>query len=140
MTEDTDAHGAMTPKQLAEAAPLDDARASSDFGPAELAEAGEYGRLELVCDLADKALDLAYLAAFAVFLAVPADLWLAGWVERDWLRWLAMFLLVTLGHLVVSFPLSYFAGHRLEHRFGLSKLTLAGWLWRYLKRNILAIA
>jgi STE24 endopeptidase len=106
----------------------------------QLAEARQYGRLELLCDLADKAIDLAYLAAFAFLLAVPADLWLARWIERDWLRWAAMFLLVTLLHLVVSFPLSYYAGHRLEHRFGLSKLTAAGWLWRYLKRNVLAIA
>jgi STE24 endopeptidase len=107
--------------------------------PEQLAEAREYGRLELVCDLADKAIDLAYLSLFAFFAAIPIDNWLAQFVERDWLRWGAMFLLVTLGHLIVSFPLSYYAGHSLEHRFGLSKLTFRGWIWRYLKRNALAI-
>jgi STE24 endopeptidase len=107
--------------------------------PEQLAEARQYGRLELICDLADKAIDLAYLAVFALYLATPVDAWLAQFVERDWLRWGAMFLVLTLGHLIVSFPLSYYAGHRLEHRFGLSKLTFAGWLWRYLKRNLLAM-
>ena len=107
--------------------------------PEQLAEARDYGRLELVCDLADKALDLAYLAVFTVLWAVAADVWLAGWVDRDWLRWGAMFLLVTFGHLVISFPLSYYAGHRLEHRFDMSKLSFGGWLWRYFKRNALAI-
>jgi STE24 endopeptidase len=39
----------------------------------------------------------------------------------------------------VSFPLSFYAGHLLEHRFGLSRLSLAGWLWRYAKRNLLTL-
>jgi STE24 endopeptidase len=107
--------------------------------PEQLAEARQYGRLELICDLADKAIDLAYLGIFAFLGAMPVDRWLAQFIERDWLRWGAMFLLLTLGHLAVSFPLSYYAGHSLEHRFGLSKLTIAGWIWRYLKRNMLAI-
>jgi STE24 endopeptidase len=107
--------------------------------PEQLAEARQYGRLELVCDLADKAIDLAYLSVFAFLGATAVDSWLARFIERDWLRWGAMFLLVTLGHLAVSFPLSYYAGHSLEHRFGLSRLTFAGWIWRYLKRNVLAI-
>ena len=114
--------------------------AQQTMTPDELAEAREYGRLELACDLADKALDLIYLAAFTFLWATAADAWLAGWIERAWLRWGAMFLLVTSGHLLVSFPLSYYSGHRLEHRFGMSKLTFGGWLWRYFKRNALAIA
>ncbi|MEX2138250.1 MAG: M48 family metallopeptidase [Pirellulales bacterium] len=113
--------------------------AQQTMTPGELAEAREYGRLELACDLADKALDLTYLAAFTFLWAIAADAWLAGWIDRDWLRWAAMFLVVTLGHLLVSFPLSFYASHRLEHRFGMSKLTFAGWLWRYVKRNTLAI-
>jgi len=107
--------------------------------PEQLAEAREYGGLELLCDLADKALDLAYLTAFAFLLAIPADDLLATRIESDVVRWGAMFLLVTLGHVAVSFPLSYYAGHRLERRFGLSKLTFGGWLWRYFKRNALAV-
>jgi STE24 endopeptidase len=107
--------------------------------PEQLAEAREYGRRDLICDLADKALDVAYLAAFTVFWALPVDEWLANRIESGLLRWGAMFMVVTLGHVAVSFPLSYYAGHRLEHRFGLSKLTFGGWLWRYFKRNALAL-
>ena len=46
--------------------------------------------------------------------------------------------LVSAGHAVLSFPLSYYAGYRLEHRFRLSTLSLAGWLWRYVKAGVLA--
>jgi STE24 endopeptidase len=107
--------------------------------PEQLAEAREYGRLELICDLADKALDLAYLLAFTALVAVPLEAWLAERFPNDYVRWGAMFLAVTLGHIAVSFPLSFYSGHVLEHRFKLSKLSFAGWLWRYVKRNLLAI-
>ena len=53
---------------------------------------------------------------------------------------LALFLIVTGGHLCVSFPLSFYSGYVVEKRFALSTLTLGGWLWRYAKRNGLATA
>jgi STE24 endopeptidase len=112
----------------------------SPMTPEQLAEAREYGRLELYCELADKALDVAYLAIFALYFAAAADHWLSASIQADWLRWGALFLLISVGHMLVSFPLSMYAGYRLEHRFGLSKLSLAGWLWRYVKRNLLAVA
>jgi len=43
-----------------------------------------------------------------------------------------VFLLVTAGHVIVSFPISYCGGFRLEHRFGLSTLKFGKWFVRYL--------
>jgi len=109
----------------------------------ELAEAKRYGRLDLVCTLADKALDVAFLAAAALLLARPLDAWLqtAPWLERIWsLRLVVLFLIVTGLHVGVSFPLSEYSGHVREHRFALSTQTLAAWLWRYVKRMTLAVA
>ena len=42
--------------------------AGAEMTPNQLAEARQYGRIELICDLADKALDLAYLAVSTIFL------------------------------------------------------------------------
>jgi STE24 endopeptidase len=111
--------------------------------PEQLAEAKRYGRLELICGLADKLLDLVFLAVVAVVAARPLDdrLQTVSWLERCWsLRLLAMFLIVTAAHVCVSFPLCFYSGHVLEHRFGLSTLSFGGWLWRYAKRNALAAA
>jgi len=110
----------------------------------ELAEAKRYGRYDLICTLADKGLDLVYLAAVALLAAGPIDAWLKGHLPADSslhmsLRLLAMFLIVIAGHVCVSFPLSCYSGHVLEHRFGLSTQTFGGWLWRYAKRNALAV-
>jgi STE24 endopeptidase len=110
---------------------------------AELEEAKRYGRLELKCTLADKAVDLLYLAVAAFLLGKPLDQWLSNfaWLERHAsLRVLALFAVVMLLHMAVSFPLSYYAGHVLEHRFKLSTLTFGGWLWRYMKRNLIGLA
>lgn len=114
---------------------------------AELAEAKQYGRLDLWCALADKAVDVACLAVAAFLLAGPIDRWLQSW---PWLvgdsslhaslRLAALFLAVMAINMVASFPISFYSGHVLEHRFKLSTLSFGGWLWRYVKRNVLAIA
>ena len=107
----------------------------------ELAEAKRYGRRQLACTLLDKGLDVAYLAAAALVLARPLDGWLRTCpvLEGNWsLRLVGLLLIVTGLHACVSFPLSYYAGFALEHRFGLSNLSFLGWLWRYAKRLALA--
>jgi len=129
------------PEQTREAKPL----GSVGMTGQQLAEAKRYGRYDLVCTLADKGLDLAYLAAVAWLLPAPINLWLKRYLPTDnsfdmSLRLVAMFLIVIAGHVCVSFPLSFYSGHVLEHRFGLSNLTFGGWLWRYAKRNLLALA
>ncbi len=109
----------------------------------QLAEAKRYGRWEVACGVADKLLDVAYLAVAALLLAVPLDGWLAGtrWLGHgDSLRLAVLFLVVTAGHIAVSFPLSFFSGYVLEHRFELSRQSLPAWFWQYAKRNLLAAA
>ncbi len=106
--------------------------------PEQLAEAKRYGRVELICGLADKALDLVFLSVAAV---AATRLQHVPWLQHpSSLRLLALFLLVTGGHLCVSFPLSFYSGYVVEKRFALSTLSFGGWLWRYAKRNGLATA
>ncbi len=109
----------------------------------ELAEAKRYGRLELACTLADKAVDAAYLTVAALFLARPLDDWLQRipWLANYWTpRLAALFLIIMVLHVAVSFPLAFYSGHVLEHQFKLSTQTFGRWLWRYVKRNLLAAA
>jgi len=110
----------------------------------ERAEAKRYGRIELICALADRALDVVYLAAAAFLLARPLDDWLgrcSGLLAGNWTLRLAVLLAAVTGlHVLVSFPLSFYSGHVLEHQFQLSTQTFGRWLWRYVKRNLLAFA
>jgi STE24 endopeptidase len=116
--------------------------AAAGMTAGELAEAKHYGRLGLVCTLADKTIDLAYLSMVVILFARPVDMWLSYFsvLKRcDSLRLIALFIVVTAGHIAVSFPLSFYSGHVLEHQFKLSNQTVAAWLWRYVKANLLTI-
>jgi len=110
---------------------------------AQLAEAKRYGRQQLICALVDRAIDLAYLAVMALALARPLDAWLGHWplvARYASLRLLGLLWIVAGLHAVLSFPLSYYSGHVLEHRYGLSTQTLLAWLWRWVKRLALGLA
>jgi STE24 endopeptidase len=116
--------------------------AADGLTDAERFEAKRYGRRELACAVADKLIDAGYLAVAAFLLAKPIDGWLHGWplLADNWtLRLAALYLIVTGLHIAVSFPLSFYSGHVLEHQFGLSAQGFGGWLWRYVKRNLLAL-
>ena len=106
---------------------------------AELAEAKQYGQRQLVCSLIDKVLDVAFLTVMALVLARPITGWLATFTDLQTVQLLLLFVVTTLLHIGVSFPLSFYSGYRLEHRYGLSRLSLGGWLWRYIKMNSLAL-
>src|SRR6516165_7129246 len=123
------------PPQQLEAS--DSPPSSDEMTPEQLEEAKRYGRLELICDLADKALDVIVLGVIAFVFARPLDRWLADAFPRAGLRLAALFVIVTVIHIAISFPLSVYAGFVLEHRFGLSRQTFGRWFWRYAKRNFL---
>ena len=100
----------------------------------QLAEAKRYGREQLGVSLADKLLDLVYLALAALLLARPLDAWLAALVPNDYLRLVALYAVVILLYECISFPLSFYGGHVLELRYGLSRQSFARWLGRHFKR------
>jgi len=115
------------------------ALAADELSPAELKKARHYGRLNLICDLADKALDVAFLAVMALVVARPLDAWLAGYIAGHTARLAALVLVVMLAHYAISFPLSFYAGFVLEHRFGLSHQSLRRWFSRYAKMAALTV-
>jgi len=120
---------------------LSNYEAANPLTPEQLQEAKNYNREGLYCDLADRAIDITYLGVMTAFFAVGLDHWLAGlhgWLENDWIRLAALFAVVTAIHHVFSFPLSFYSGHVLEHKYALSKLTAWGWIKRYTGRHALS--
>ena len=109
---------------------------------AQLEEAKQYGREDLICHLADKIVDVAFLAVMAFVFARFVDNWLIEslrWTNL-WGRLAAMYLIVTCLHFCISFPISVYGGHFLEHKFQMSNQTLAQWFWRYVKGVCLTLA
>lgn len=121
--------------------PADSPMPPDDVGmsAAELVEAKKYGRRELACTVADMAIDVVYLGLMAFWGARLVDQWLLdAWpaMRNDWTRLSGIYLVVMGLHYAVSFPLSVYSGHFLEHQFGLSRQTLTRWLRRYVVKNI----
>lgn len=113
--------------------------AAEEMTAEQLAEARQYGYLSLLCSLTDKALDLGYLTVVALFLAAPLDALLGESIATATVRLALIFVITTLGHVAISFPLSFYSGYTLEHRFGLSRQTLGKWFGQYAKRNALGL-
>ena len=110
--------------------------------PEELAEAKEYGRRDLYCTLADRALDLTLLVALtALFATADAPLvqWITNLSSVATFQLLILFAIVTGISLIVGFPLAYYSGFVLEHQFSLSNQTRGRWLWRYIKSHTLEL-
>ncbi len=107
---------------------------AAELTPEELAENRRYGQIQLLCDLADRAIDLAFLALMAFLVAPHIRVAMDDIFPIDTVRLLSYFLLTTALHVVVSLPLSYYSGHVLEHQFALSNLTPYSWLLRYFKQ------
>lgn len=113
---------------------------TAEMTPEQLAETKRYGRQQLVCDLIDRGVDLTFLTIAACFIAIPLDRWLAESVASSWLRLGLLFGIVTGLHVLASFPISFYSGHVLEHRYRLSRQSFGRWFYRYLKRNGLMLA
>lgn len=102
--------------------------------------AKSYERIKLCLQLAEMAL---VVAALAVFYATGGSRALAAFA-RDYggCEWgtVAVYVAVLLaGGAALTFPMSYWAGFRLEHRFNLSKQTFVGWLWDEAKAFALSL-
>jgi STE24 endopeptidase len=113
------------------------------LSPTERAEARRYGKISLACTLSDLAVDVAFLAIATCFLVSPIDAWLARASAlsgtQSMLRLLALFAVITILHICVSLPLSFYSGYVVEHRFALSNQSFGRWIKSWLKRTALAV-
>jgi STE24 endopeptidase len=87
-------------------------------------------------------------AGVIILLATNLSTWLRdllqplGWQPiAGWFPWqvLVYFLILVLGYEILTSPLSYYNGFVLPHRYGLSTMTLRGWLGDLFKGLVLGL-
>ena len=109
---------------------------SSGMTSAQLEEARAIGRRELAASLLGRGIDLAYLVFCVLWIAHP-DSWYVRWLETvspsASIQLIFVALLLLVGNFLVALPLSFYAGHLLQHQYNLSKQTFGQWLWRKVK-------
>ncbi len=109
-------------------------RAAPVLTAGELAESRRYGRTQLSLALADRCLDGIVLGLMALVFAQPLDAALAAWVPGLAGR-VPLLVAVMMGvHELVSFPLAFWSGFVVEHRYGLSQQSAGAWFARHLKQ------
>lgn len=121
---------------------LDEGRAPDEVMSREqLAESKAYGRRELQCSLLDMGVDLVYLGVMAFWGAMVIDQWLQDrpLMGDRWIRLVTFYFLIMGLHYALSFPLSFYSGFLLEHRYKLSRQSFGRWLGRYLLQNVLTL-
>ena len=108
--------------------------------PEQLEEARQYDRAQLKLTLIDKAVDFLFLGVMAFVFAKPLGDWIGALSWTTTSKTLQALLIVEIVfalHVIVSFPLSFYGGFVLEHKFNLSKMTFGAWLWKKVKLWIL---
>lgn len=99
-----------------------------------------YQRLKLVSSVAQSALVFVLTLAFiASGLSVALENVVRTAFANNYAALLAFAVIAGSGESVVSFPLRFFSGFVLEHRFGLSNQTFSAWLWERAKGSLVAI-
>jgi STE24 endopeptidase len=106
--------------------------------PAELdttsREVKGYQRQKLIARLLNMVLSFTVLAILALVLGPAVGRVLTGWNSPSrWLRLIAMAAFVGGIIELLTFPVDFWSGFVLEHRYQLSNQTFAAWLWHHTK-------
>ena len=106
----------------------------SSRAPHDLQKAKAYQRLKLRLFFLNTLLELGGLA---ILLALGLSEWLSRWISQwsdlAFLQVLYFFVILGLVAELLSFPLDYYRGYRMEHRYGLSNQSFRSWLWDWVK-------
>lgn len=98
------------------------------------AQAKQYHRIKIWLSLASTALFFAVtLVVVLTGLSVAVENYVRQFTTNDYVALLLFAALLGLMETVVAFPLKYYSGFHIEHRFRLSNQTFGQWLWEGLK-------
>jgi STE24 endopeptidase len=102
--------------------------------PADPDEAQRYERQKLAAGIAGLGVGVAYVAVMAVWGGAWLDRLVEPWsFGSRWLRLYEFAVLFAAGAELLTLPIDFWSSYVLEHRYGLSNQSLAGWVAKRLK-------
>jgi STE24 endopeptidase len=97
-----------------------------------------YQRQKLLATIASTVLTFLWIAFLALLLGPALGEQYTAWFgENAWLRLFASAAVLAVSLEILTFPIDFWSGFVLEHRYQLSNQTLGGWLWKRLKSYVL---
>lgn len=96
--------------------------------------AKKYSKIKLTVGITEGIISFIILFLFIVLgYSKKLELFVYGYTSNPYIALVYFGLIIGIVSSVISFPLDYFFGFRLEHKFGLSNLTFGGWILEKLK-------
>jgi len=93
----------------------------------------QYNRIKLIISSTSLILDLTLWVAILFFLSTPLAKMAYRIADNPLIQFYIFSGLIAAGFSLIHFPISFYSGYLLEHRFSLSNQTLSGWLIEKLK-------
>ncbi len=117
----------------------DGSRAGQGAGPAGRDK--EYSKKKLTASVAGMCLDLSVMFFFA-FSGISATLMevISSMTAHEYIQFVLFMTVLGSVISIAGFPLDYYSGFFLEHRFGLSNQSMGQWLWEKVKSAAIGIA
>ena len=105
-----------------------------------MTEAKKYNNIKLAIGISEGIISFILILLF-VWLGYSLRLenYLSGFIQNSYLLFIAFILVVGLVGSVLSFPISYYTGFYLEHKYNLSNQTFLKWIWEGLKGLIVSL-
>ena len=96
--------------------------------------AKKYEKIKLTVNITESVISFIILVLFLWFgYSKRLELFAFGFTSNPYIALVIYGLVIGLFSSVISFPIDYVFGYRLEHKFGLSNLTFGGWIWEKAK-------
>src|SRR5690349_8741980 len=96
--------------------------------------AKKYDRIKLTVGITEGILSFIILIIFvSAGYSKKLELFVYQYTSNPYLALVYFGLIIGVVSAAISFPVDYFFGFRLEHKFGLSNLTFGGWIGEKLK-------
>lgn len=101
-------------------------------------QAKEYSKIKLSVGITEGVLSIIILFLFiALGYSKKLEVFVYGFTSNPYLALIYFGLIIGIASSIITFPVDYFFGFRLEHKFGLSNLTFTGWLLEKFKAAII---
>src|SRR6185437_11830395 len=115
-------------------------RTADDADSTETAETKAYVRQKFKLRMVSMAISFAYLIYMGVHGGLQLDAIVKPWANGN--QWLELFGVAGLFAVIaeaISFPIDFYSGFVVEHKFGLSTQSFGAYMWKWFKMNALML-
>ncbi len=103
-------------------------------------DAKKYNNIKLAISIAEGIVSFILVLLFVLLgYSLQLENYLTGFIENQYLLFLAFILVIGFAGSVLSFPVSWYSGFYLEHKYNLSNQTFRKWIWEGLKGLLVSL-